>query len=157
MAEQSYSHLIPVPATAVNDIAESGTTRTLPFLQSFAIMQVRLVLAEAVATATTITMNREKEPGSATNDVAICTFIVPDLAALGDVFYIDVAEFGDCNIAPGESVNWVSSGEGTTGQAFFAVLGYYYEEGPNPVRSFTTADKMRSGTGDLKYLAATEV
>ncbi len=157
--ESSYPSAFPINATATMAIDGNNTVRTPTFLQPFKINMLiaYMVTAYTGATASVITCNREKEGGTATNDVEVGTFTIPVTAVLGDIFYLDVRTLGDTFLAPGESWNFISDGGAdATTTVQFGVVGYYVPEGPYPFLSFTTVDKPRSGTGDIKYLAFTE-
>lgn len=135
MAEQSYSHL--VSKTGVNTsgasvgIAIDGAAimRIPPILRSFRIMQLLCGMQTAYtgATATVITVTREIEMGTTGNAVTIGTFTIPITAAKGDVFKVDVSDWGDTILAPGESVLFTSDGGAdATTTAWFGIAGYEF-------------------------------
>lgn len=156
----SYSNQRTVAATASIAIDGANTCRTLPLGQSFQINEVFVVMQTAYtgATATVITVKRETVV--TVTQVSIGSFTIPITAAAGDVFRIDFRTLGDTLLATGEAIAFVSDGGAdATTTAWFGVLGYETRFGsdPYPFTSFTTVDKDRSGVGDIKYLAATEI
>jgi len=168
MAEQSYSGTQTI--TGVNTSGASvginidGTAimRIPPMLAAFKITHFRVGMQTAYtgATATVVTVTREIKMGLTTSAVSIGTFTIPISAALGDVFDIPVAAWGDTELAAGESVLFTSGGEADpTTTAWFGIRGYEFTE-------FSTGDgttaapsvaKPRSGVGSYKSLIGTEV
>lgn len=156
MSEQSYAHVVPILATATNDISGANTSRTPALLQSFKVTQIRALITTATTgTASVITVNRETKAGVVTDDIEVGSFTVPTAAAVGDIFYIDMEGVANTELAPGEAYSFLSGGEGDAGVAWFGVMGYWFEEGPTPNRLFPDTEKPRTGQGDIRYLAFT--
>jgi len=160
MAEQSYSHEIPLVATASLSLTGGAATqRTLPVMQSFRITRIRVVASTAVTVAdSTVTVNREIKYGSSSNQVAIGVFTVPHTSStLGDVTEAYVWDVADTLIMPGEGISFVTNGLSTAGVVWCAALGFYYGDSrlPNSVRSFTSVSKPESGSGSMKYATFT--
>lgn len=167
MSEQSYAHNRSYPtyntsgariAVAIDD---ASVARTQVFTCGFKAVQIGIHMQTAYtgATASVITINREKEGGTANNDVEVGTFTIPVTAALGDVYFVDVASWGDTELAPGESLSFTSNaGADPTTSVNFTVIGYEFNSVTPAVAGLTQAavDKPLSGTGDIKYLAGTE-
>lgn len=133
--------------------------RIPPILRPFKIVELYAGMQTDYtgATATVVTVTREIKMGIATSAVTIGTFTIPVTALLGDVFKVNVAAWGDTDLAPGESVLFTSDGGAdATTTAWFGIAGFEYPESPNSVVSFATVAKPRSGQGSIKYLAGTE-
>lgn len=167
MSEQSYAHGRSYPtfnsSGARVAIAVDGTNvaRTQVFCGGFKLTMVGVHMQTAYtgATASVITVNREKEGGTVTNQVAVGTFTIPVTAAIGDVFFVDVSAWGDTTLAPGESFNFTSDGGAdATTSVNFSAIGHEFPGVSPAVAGITQAsqDKLHSGTGDIKYLAGTE-
>jgi hypothetical protein len=157
---QNPSARTEIPCTGSIAIDGTNTARTLPILLPFAISEVRVVMHTAYtgATASVITVNREIKVGTSTNQIAIATFTIPITAALGQVFLVKVADFGDTTTAPGETISFVSDGGAdATTTASFAAVGYRFDEGLSAgSATVTSMDKPRSGVGGIKVLTGTE-
>lgn len=161
MAEQSYSYLRTVTASASSDLNTGAVQRTLPLANSFTVHRVACAVTVAPDAASTITVKRETVPGVTT--VTVGTFIVPSTAVAGDVIVAFLEGIGDNDLAAGECLSFTGDGVPTTGTAYFSMVGFEYVDAGQPnCRGNTTAllfsntSKVRSGVGSYKQVVFTE-
>ena len=156
MADQSYSSLGTISSGAPANVHDTTVHQCGPTGNSFKVTQVGFICTVANYSALVVTVKRARTPTVTGNDVTIGTFPLPDAMTPGDVTRVSINTAGDTDLAPGEAVTFGTDGGGSAGTGTFFIAGYEYAEGPNPIVSFTTEDKPRSGIGDIEYAAFTE-
>ena len=158
MSEQSYGHLISVPALASIDISGANASRTRPFFHSFRAVQAYCLVTTAVSNDDTITLNRETKYGVATDDIAIGTFVVPVLASgVGTLYVMDLGPIADTELAPGEGISFTATGGGV-GVVWCGVSGYEAVNAMPAISGLTQANQSKlptSAQGTIRYLTFT--
>lgn len=138
--------------TAVNG---ANAATMYPIGQAFKLVEVWYMAAVAQTTASAvITAARVKATGTS---VTIGTFPIATTLGVGDIGRAYFATLGDTEFAPGEWLTLTSGGEGDTGEGYFGALIYEYPTGPNAAVSFSEVAKIPVGTGNVAYIAVTEV
>lgn len=152
--EQSYSNGLSYKSAEIVT-SDAATARVGPWARSFKVNQVNVVITTVNNAAQTITVNREVIADDTTSDIDVGSFIIPDACVAGDVLRIDLRAVPNTDLAPGETLSFLSGAEGSAGAAYFIVVGNEYDEGPSPSASFSDVAKPRSGLGEIRYLAFT--
>ena len=158
MSEQSYGHLISVPALASINLANSTASRTRPFFHSFRAVQAYCLITTAVSNDETITLNRETVYGTTTTQVAIGTFVPPILASgEGTLYVMDLGPIADTEIAPGEGISFTPGGSGV-GVVWCGVSGYEAINSMPAISGLTQPNQNKlptGGAGTIRYLTFT--
>lgn len=155
---QTYDSDRSFPCLASITVSGANSSRTYPFFRSFrATYCTCLITTVPTTTATVITVNRETKYGVTGSQIAIGTFTVPLSTTIGDLFYSDLANIADTDLAPGEGISFTSDGASAAGVIWCGVVGFEYGEPPTVVSglTFSNVTKPRTGQGSIKQLTFT--
>lgn len=159
MGEQNYASKHVMVSSSLDASGANAVTIGPPGYP-MEVSQVRLMCSVAsTGSSAVLTVTKNINTGSATNDIDLCTITVPSGYAIGDEILVDVHAITDINLNSGEQLVFTSGGESDAGTFYISVIGNYVNPGPNPAKAFTetTRKGFENGTGTYNYLAAVEI
>lgn len=124
--------------TASMDISGANAVYQI-FPRAFKLLEIRVYAATVTATADeTMTVSKQKIIQSSSGAVTLGTFPVVSTLIAGDQVRVSLATVAatSAEFNAGEEVKILCGNSTGTGTVYFGLLGYHFNEGPNPQSSF---------------------